>query len=219
MFHATNRISGILDITDKTIKDSLGLDVDESYVILAKHSVMGTNKESLCDILGVDLATMEGWELTPEYLQVRAFVAARYAQTLAIQAAGWDDVESLAVQGLAKILKTNNDPDLLLKAAAVANRATRKTKPTNEILDPSKSHNQTVITLTKRMVERLTGASRERAVEESVSITGGRMVSPTFGEVNALLGVDKPAESKPLVERDIDVSDLTDQLLNKGNDS
>lgn len=219
MFHKTNRISGILEITDQTIKESLGLDVDESYVILAKHSVMGTNEEALCDILGVEIATLQEWMTTPEYLQVRGFIAARYAQQLAIQAAGWDDVESLAVQGLAKIVKTNNDPDFLLKAAAVANRAQRRAKPTNDVLDPSKSQNQTVITLTKRMVERLTGASRERAVEEQLSITGGRMVSPSFGEVNALLGVDKTAESMPLVEQDIDLGELENQLLNKGNDS
>lgn len=216
MFHNANqRISGILDITDKTIKEILGLEVDESYVILAKHSVMGTSEETLCNILDVDQPTLKGWMEDSLYLQVRSFIAGRYAQMLTIQAAGWDDVESMSVQGLAKIVRTTNDPDFLLKAAAVANRAQRRARPVNEVLDPARSQNQTVITLTKRTVERLTGVSRERAVEQELSIHGGRMVSPNFGEVNELLGVQTTAESTISDSPDIDMGALTDQLLNK----
>ena len=41
------------------------------------------------------------------------------------------------------------------------------------------------------------------------------MVSPNFGEVNELLGVQTTAESTISDSPDIDMGALTDQLLNK----
>lgn len=221
MFKPANRTYGILGITKDDIARDLELEVDESYLVLAKHDVMGTPEETLCQILDVDSATIRAWKDDSEYKAVRGYVAGRYANSMAIQSAGWDEIESLGIQGMVEILKTNKDPDVLLKAAAVANRATRRTKNQNETLDPSKTGNQTVITVTSRMIDAIVNHNRVTAQTVEASITSGQLVTPSLKELDSVLQIEQAPRPKggSIYGADpMDSDDLLSQLSQKIED-
>lgn len=199
-------MNGLLDITAESLSKDLDFEVPEVFVIIAKHSVMGMDSESIREILGCDKEDLAEVESNDGYKHVRQYIAGRYAQMSVDQTAGWDQIEHLAMTNLVKRLQYEKDGDFLLRVAAVANKAQRRHQKNTGILDPAIRSGRTVITLTQRLTQRLnasTGAETEEV--RQLSISDGSMGNPSFDEVDSLLSVT----NKPVLSREIEIKTRT----------
>lgn len=193
-------MAGLHDITTKSLQEFLGREVPEIFVIIAKHSVLGVDSESIRELLncsGEDLREVEDHE---DYKAIRQYIAGRYAEMSVSQTTGWDQIENIAIENLVKRMPFEKDSEFLLRAAAVANKAVRKHQKDSGILDPSIRTGRTVITLTRRLTQRLTGPGGGTEEEVSrLSISDGSMGNPSFEEVNDMLSVTgKPILTKAM---------------------
>jgi len=184
-----------------TLSKELGQEIDDMYVVIAKHSVMGLDDAAIQDIVDCSAEDMATLRDDPIYKMVRAYVAAANANQLAQQSVGWDTVEQLALAGLVKRMEFEKDPNFILKAAAVANRATRRVSNQN-VLDPSKT-GRTTIVLTERLVNRLnrTGQVEEERTRQ-LSIHDGSMSRPGFDELDNMLNV----RNTPVLPKAVEIS-------------
>lgn len=177
-------------VTSKSLSQDLGQEVPDVYVIVAKHKVMGLDDDSIAEVIGCtaeDIAEVESDDL---YKQIRTIIGVYVAQNHADQPMIWDSIESIAGTRLLERLQHSSDPEFLLKAAATANRMTRRAKNNDLVLDPSRGMGRTAVTLTSRMVQKITQAGHKTVVEErSLSIHDGSMTNPTFDEVNEMLAI------------------------------
>lgn len=184
----------LANITSATLTQQLGQEVPDVYVIVAKHKVAGLDDESIAEVIGCapeDIAEVESDEL---YKQIRQIIGVLVAQAHADQPIMWDAIENVAGQRLLERLSHSSDPDFLLKAAATANRMTRRQKHRDAILDPSHGTGKAAVTLTQRMVQKITERGHRTTVveERRLSIHDGSMSNPSFDEVNDLLAI-RPA--------------------------
>lgn len=182
------------EITAASLTKTLGVEVPDIYVVIAKHSVLGMDSEGIRGILQCDADDILEVESTELYKTIRAQVAGAYANLTVSQTTGWDAIEQTAIDGLMKRLPFEKDGEFLLRVAAVANKATRRVGASSGVLDPSRVIGRTAITLTQRLVQRLNrSGDREQITERTLSIHDGSMANPTFDEVDSLLSVKNEA--------------------------
>lgn len=194
----------LADMNGESLSKELQMEVPDEYVIIAKHMVMGLDDEAICEILSCELIDLETAKADPVFRSAKAMVVNAHANQNLQQTAGWDALESTALEGLLKRVKYEKDPEFLLKVAAVANKAVRKTAPKDSnVLDPM-GKGVTRIQLTSRLVQRInqgTGTA-EQVQERELSITDGSMGRASFDEVNQLLDV-KP---QPVLPKALEIS-------------
>jgi hypothetical protein len=177
-------------LTVDSLKSILGREVEEIHLTIAKSSVLGLDPEIIANTLGIAKSEIDELMETAEYRDIRLLVGAEQAKDRVERDLGWDGVENIAVSKLSRRVQLENDTDTLLRIAAVANRATRRTAPTKEtLLDPSAAGARVPLTLTRRFTEKLNGSGQllERSETQQISVLNGSAVNPTFKEVNALL--------------------------------
>lgn len=184
-------------LTTESLASILGRPVEEIHLTVAKSNVLGLDPETIAHTLGVERAEIEELMQTPDYKDVRLLVGAEFAKDRIDRDSGWDGIENTALQKLARRTHLENDTDTLLKIAAVANRATRRTAPPKEhTLDPSQAGQRVPLTLTKRYTEKLgaQGQVVERQETHQISVLNGSAINPTFKEVSQMLqGAKEPA--------------------------
>lgn len=186
---------GLFSITAESLSQQVGESVPPAYVIVAKNSVLGLDDQSIQDILGCESHELAQAKADPLYEKIRLIVATTHAQERVDQASGWDTLEALYLKRLIERAPLERDPDFLLRAAAVANRATRRvgTSANGGTLDPSQHNGRTAITLTRKLVQRITQGDRvveqHQTTTRQVSIQDGSAVNPSFAEVDSLLAV------------------------------
>ena len=184
-------------LTTESLASILGRPVEEIHLTVAKSNVLGLDPETIAHTLGVERAEIEELMQTPDYKDVRLLVGAEFAKDRIDRDSGWDGIENTALQKLARRTHLENDTDTLLKIAAVANRATRRTAPPKEhTLDPSQAGQRVPLTLTKRYTEKLgaQGQVVERQETHQISVLNGSAINPTFKDVSQMLqGVKEPA--------------------------
>lgn len=180
----------LASVNHTALTAQLGKEVPEVMVVLAKHSVAGLGVESLADLIGCEPAEIEALESDELYKEVRGVIGALVAAASADQPFVWDSIEDIAGRRLLERIEQETDSEFLLKAAATANRMTRRNGRENQPLEPSLAGRQVSVKLTRRMVERLTGdGTTVTATEEKLSIHDGSMLNPAFEEVDKLLGL------------------------------
>lgn len=193
-------------LTVQSLNAILGREVEEVILTIAKSSVLGLDPETIANTLGVDRAEVEDVMTTPDYKDVRLLVGADHAKERVDRDNSWDGLESTALRKLGRKAELEQDTDTLLRIAAVANRATRRTAPPKESgpLDPSQAGARVPLTLTRRYTEKLNGGViTERSTTEQISVLNGSAVNPTFREVNLLLrGDHTPPERAPTTLED-----------------
>lgn len=183
----------IVTMTADSIGESLGADVPELYVMIAKNSVAGMDSGSMAELLGVPPAEVQEIMNDSLYKSVRLLIATEYASTQVETDLSWDSIENEALRGLNKRVKFEKDTDTLLRIAAVANKAQRRTSPAKGgILDPANGGTRVPLTLTSRIVHRLS-ASGASEIEETrqISVLDGSASNPKFEDIDALLGVSR----------------------------
>jgi len=186
----------LANVNAESLSKSLELEVPEMYVVLAKHSVMGTDESTICDILGVEPSELQEVQADPIYKAVRLQIGALAAESSAQRVHGWDGIESLALEKLIERMQYEKDSDFLLKAATLANKAQRSGGNDMGILDPSKA-GKTAIVLTQRMVQNFTNYGERREVVRELSIHDGSMERVSFDDVDQLLDVKNTAPLPP----------------------
>ncbi len=186
----------LMTITAGSLTQSLNQSVPDLYVVIAKHSVLGMDHESICDVLSCTLAEIEEVESDELYKQVRTLIGAAQAQSRVDQTAGWDFIEDTALKNLAARLPFEKDGEFLLRVAAVANKAQRRTAPQDNVLDPGRVKGRVAVSLTSRLVQRLQegGITETRTVERTLSIADGSMQNPSFDDVDDFLQVRRGHE-------------------------
>lgn len=177
-------------MTSKSLSIDLGQEVPDVYVIVAKHKVMGLDDESIAEVIGCAPEDVREVESDDLYKAVRTAVGVAVAANHADQPMIWDSIESIAGTRLLERLQHSNDPEFLLRAAATANKMTRRQRNDGLVLDPTRGAGKTAVTLTSRMVQKITQAGHRMVVEErSLSIHDGSMTNPSFDEVNEMLAI------------------------------
>ncbi len=177
-------------LTVDSLKVILGREVEEIHLTVAKSSALGLDPETIAHSLGVPRAEIDELLNDSEYKDIRLLVGAEQAKERVERDLGWDGIENSAVKKLQRKVELESDTDTLLRIAAVANRATRRTAPPKEsALDPSQAGARIPLTLTKRFTEKLNGTGQviERSETQQISVLNGSAVNPTFKEVNAML--------------------------------
>ncbi len=179
-----------IGLTKDALEKILGREVEEIYLTVAKSVVLGLDLETIAATIGVEKAELD--QLTEEqlYKDIRLLVGTEYMQARVDRDTGWDGIEQKALQNLAKRVERETDTDTILRIAAVANRATRRTAPPKDaILDPSQVSQRVPLTLTRRYTEKLNGAGQtiERTTTQQISVLDGSALNPSFKEVNELL--------------------------------
>ena len=180
-------------LTVDSLKSILGREVEEIHLTVAKSSVLGLDPDTIANTLGVSKQEIEELMDLQDYKDVRLLVGAEQAKDRVERDFGWDGIENSALRKLARRTELENDTDTLLRIAAVANRATRRTAPPKEsLLDPSQAGARVPLTLTRRFTEKLNGQGQlvERTETQQISVLNGSAVNPTFKEVNSLLQGD-----------------------------
>lgn len=185
------------DLNVESLTRILGKEVPEIHVVVAKNLTLGLDEEAVAQILGVSVEEIRELLTDDTYKEVRTLVGAEHAKTLSQKDMSWDEIESAALENLMPRVKNTKDTEVLLKIAAVANRAQRRTPSSQSgVLDPSQAGARVPLTLTRRFIERLNGAGQvsEREEVQQISVTNGTAVNPSFNDINALLNVqDHPA--------------------------
>lgn len=183
--------TSLLKITSETLSRDLEKEVPEHMVVIAKNSVMGLDDDSICEILGCSGEDLRQVTDSDLYKEIRLYIGGVKAQEQANQAQGWDFIEGEAIRKLAERLPFEKDSEFLLRVAAVANKAQRRQMTQDNILDPTQKNGRTAITLTQRIVSRITKAGQDIVEERQLSIKDGSMGSPSFEEIDSVLHVNR----------------------------
>lgn len=189
-------------LTKDALEKILNREVEEIHLTIAKSIVMGMDLDSIAMALGVEKVELEEEMKSQTYKDVRLLVGAEYQQAKVARDSGWDGIENSALERLGARVERESDTDTLLRIAAVANRATRRSAPPKEsVLDPSQVSQRVPLTLTRRYTERLNGAGQtiEKTEIQQISVLDGTAVNPTFKEVNELLRPKAEARTQATV--------------------
>lgn len=214
----------LMDITAESLTRQLEREVPPIYVIVAKHSVLGMDEEGIREIIGCTKEELSEVLNDALYREVRIFIGAAHGQQGVDQTTGWDKLEQLSLGNLIKRAELpNQDPEFLLRVAAVANKAQRRASAGKDqgILDPN-AGKSVRISLTTRLVRQITHEGTEtQQVEKQLSIHDGTMSNPSFDDVDSLLNVTpQPALPRQLEVRthtpEVDFDDLNNAMKDKG---
>lgn len=204
------------------------------YLTIAKHLVVGMDSRSIAEVLGVAVDEITEIEENKEFEEVRLYVAMVYAEAQTAVDISWDAIEHQALINLSATVQINKDAELNLRIAAVANKASRRHRTLLKPLDSAIAGRRVKLTLTERTVRRLEASSEgktladprvaangtgqeilpprssmEQAVETTLVVEVESTASPTFEEIDVLLGVTSGAQNDLLTsEQGMSVDDL-----------
>lgn len=178
----------LMNVTAASLSRDFAKEVPEMYVIIAKHSVLGMDPESIREVLGCTTEEIQEVLSDPLYKDVRLYIGGLQAESSVSQTLSWDGIEDIALKKLSERLPHERDSEFLLKVAAVANKAQRRQGNQN-VLNPAATGGRAAITLTQRLIQRISDGKDERIVERQLSIKDGSMANPSFEEIDSILSV------------------------------
>lgn len=177
-------------LTLESLKTILGREVQEVTLTVAKSEVFGLDSSTIAQTLGVSKEEVDELMRSSEYKDVRLLVGAEHQKEKIETDSNWDGLETAALRKLSKRVTIETDTEVLLKIAAVSNRAQRRTNPVREMspLDAGSAGRRVPLTLTKRYTEKLQqGLVVERTETQQISVLDGSAVNPSFDEVQGAL--------------------------------
>jgi len=201
----------LMDITAESLTRTLSREVPEVYVIVAKHSVLGMDEDTIREVIGCNKEELSDVLNDPLYREIRLLVGAAQAESVVDLTTGWDKLEQKSLNSLLRRVDTIRDEDQLIRIAAIANKAQRRHQAGKDqgVLDPSQGRNAK-INLTHRLVRQFTRDGTEtQTIEKSLSITDGSVTNPTFDEVDNLLHVS----ANPVLPRQLEIKTETPEIL------
>lgn len=175
----------LVTITNKTLEKLTGHEsIPEIFVTIAKMSVMlGSETADIARQLGVGVESIREVELTQIYKDIRLILSVKHAEEKIDRDISYDSLETMALERLVKQVPFEKDTDVLLRIATMANRATRRTAPSNDIV-PQSGAAKVPLRLSERIVRKINGdGSAEETRERSVSVLDGGAKNPSFERV------------------------------------
>lgn len=206
----------LMKITSDSLSQELGKEIPEMYVVIAKHSVLGSDSESIREIIGCTDAELLEVENDPVYKEVRIFIGAVQASSRINQTVGWDFIEDTAISKLAERIPHERDSEFLLKVAAIANKAQRRHGQQQGVLDPTHTNGKTVISLTQRLIQKIQHGDSSLVEERTLSISDGSVKNPSFDRIDEMLSVSVPTKPETRQSSQGMVDLLTQSLKDRG---
>jgi len=145
----TNDVPSVPSVTDANL--ALAAEVVSKA---ARFAAFGVTDAVIADAIGVSVSEVQALRQTGVFQQAHATAVSELAEIDVERDASWDDLERKALQNLKYVLGISKDPDLNLRVAAMANKATRRTRVMNQPVDAVVGTRVT-LKLTRRTVERL----------------------------------------------------------------
>lgn len=208
----------MMTMDSESLSLTIGEEVDEMVVVIAKNALVGLDSKTIADLLGVEEIEVQQIQQSEIYKSVRLLLGAEHAKGMVETDMGYDSLEKMAIENLMKRIKTDRDPDFNLKVAALANKANRRVMANkNHVLDPSTGGAQIPLQLSKRVVQRINSdGSREVETTQQISLRDGTAVNPSFADIDSLLGVSsKPKLMPPTARLDEDDFTIDDIVLRR----
>jgi hypothetical protein len=174
------------ELSHEKMQELLGKEIPEMVVLVAKNMILGSDSLMVADILGVPRAEVDALCESQDYKDCHLVMAAHYNNQSVETDITYDDIESRALRNLSKRVDNEKDVDKLIRIATMANRAQRRHKPMANHLDPSAGAETVRLTLSQRIIERLSSNGPVKEEQRQISITG-KNLNPTFEQVSQLL--------------------------------
>lgn len=186
-------------ISHSSIQTALGRAIPEEVLTIAKCAVGGMIPERIAELLGATAEEIKELQETQDYKDVRLLVGVEHAKTSVSKDFTWDSIEATALESLSSRVGLERDTEMLLRIAAVANKAQRRmTQKEEHVLDPASAMARVPLRLTKRFTEKLNSdGSSERSETQEISVINGTARMPSFESINKIFNVHgSPIESK-----------------------
>ncbi len=212
----------LIDMTPEHLSSLIGETVPEIFVVVAKNSVLELDVEAIASLLGSEVAEIEAIQKEDLYVKVRLLIAVEYARTLTNKELSWDSLEEQALSALGKRMKTyENDPELMLRIASIANKAQRRMNPSkSQVLDPNANGARVPLTLSRRIIEKLNNGTVVEHTEQ-VSVMNGSALIPSFKDIDGLLEVSRARLPQKVMTRnnmpDPDLAEIVRDVNRKGD--
>lgn len=199
----------MMTLNAESLSKQLGTEVDEVVVLIAKNDVAGLPAETIAELLGLEKHEIVEVQETQVYKDCRLLLGMQHSQGLVDKDFNWDAIEGMALSNLAKRVPFEKDTDMILKIAAVANRAQRRMAPVKQqVLDPGSAGQKVALQLTSRITQKLAAnGDRSQIEERQISVMDGSATNPTFKDIDSLLGVSRQpriAEKMAVTHMDAD---------------
>lgn len=102
----------------------------------AKLMAANVSMEEIANVLSLSLADFQELTLDEGFLELyHKAKAAKVEQEISLDE-NWDSVELNSIRALSEIVKWNRDPNLLMRVAAIANKASRRKSDHNKPIVP-----------------------------------------------------------------------------------
>lgn len=181
----------------ESLSVQLGREIPEVLVAICKNDIAGLSPADIAKLIGVGESEVVETQTGDDYRDLRVLLGAAAASAQVETDSSWDHVENLAVGKLAKYVQQSKDPEFLLKAAAVSNRAQRRLSPNKDrVLDPRNGEVRVPLKLTERLIMKMNAAGDiMKITERQISVLDGSAVNPSFATIDRALGVRNVNES------------------------
>lgn len=190
----------IIDLDAASLTKALKREVTPLEVAIAKNLVMDVPSEQIVQILGVTSQELQELTSTAEFQELKGFIGQHVLELNSGKDLTWDQLEKKALENLMNATRFNQDPDLNLRIAAIANKAVRRHSAPSQPLDALGGHGTVVkLQLTERFIRKLNSPTGPIQIEER-QITLDRMRNPSFNQVNSLLQITDDAQAQNQVE-------------------
>ena len=129
---------------------------------IARMALFDVSQKQIAYAVGVSEGRITQIMTSSDYQKVYADLSSEYFENNQTLNEAWDKTEAIALDNLLVMLEWNKDPDLMLKIAAMANRANRRGQTANTPLNGMDGV-RAVIHLNQTFIERLQQVSITRA--------------------------------------------------------
>lgn len=171
----------------------------------------GIGEREIANALLLSEELMEQVRNTDAYKKAYAEKAAERVERAVAMEEGWDGVEQLGIEKVLDALAFNVDPRFALQAAAIANRAQRRTAP-HKVINATVVNKVVVLTLNQRFVTKLTGGAGAGVIEgesRDMSAVPRKQVDlPTPRKVSEMLQLSGQKDAIQALVREESVSEI-----------
>ena len=149
----------------------------------------------IADTLLLNMDQVAAVMQTPEFHEAKSKALAERTQRQIDLEEGWDAVEEKALASILETLQYNRDPRFALGAAAIANKAVRRTPGGNgKVINAAKAGNVIVLQMNNKFVQKVQQQSEDGEVVDVsprpvTQIPKKRSDVPTPNAVSTLLGI------------------------------
>ena len=175
----------------ESLSVQLGRPIADILVVICKNDIAGLEPQDMAKIIGVPVEEIQEAQGLEDYKDIRLILGAAQASSLVDRDYSWDGIETTALKGLAKQVAQSRDPEFLLKAAAIANKAQRRMAVAKDnVLDPSNGAARVPLRLTERLIRKMNAnGDLTQITERQISVLDGTARNPSFASIDKALGV------------------------------